>query len=111
VSLLLDGGDLEERDKQSLTVLFENSLKLNEKFREETAAVYFGFLGCHDEFAALYRFDLFADSYWLSRYVDILNVLTDLVVSGVRIEAGVVQNVGSSTSVLCRPDSALHPLH
>jgi hypothetical protein len=105
VSLLLDGGgELEELDKQSLAVLFENSLKLNEKFREETAAVYFGFLGCHDEFAELHRFDVFADSYRLSRYLDILNVLTDLVVSGVRMEAGF-------TSVPCRADIPLHSLH
>jgi len=99
VSLLLDAADLDEDDKQSLAVLFENSLKLNQKFREETAAVYFGFLGCHDEFAALHRFDLFADSYWLSRYTDILNMLTDLVVSGVSMGAGVAHDIGSSAQV------------
>lgn len=99
VSLLLDAADLDEDDKQSLAVLFENSLKLNEKFREETAAVYFGFLGCHDEFAALHRFDLFADSYWLSRYTDILNMLTDLIVSGVSMGAGVAHDIGGSARV------------
>lgn len=99
VSLSLDGARLDEDDKQPLAVLFENSLKLNEKFREETAAVYFGFLGCHDEFAALYRADLFADAYWLSRYLDALNILTDLVVSGVRMEAAVLHDVGSSAPV------------
>lgn len=99
VSIALGGAGVDEHDKQPLTVLFENSLKLNEKFREETAAVYFGFLGCHDEFAALYRFNLFADSYRLSRYLDALNILTDLVVSGVRMEAGVARDIGSSAPV------------
>jgi hypothetical protein len=96
LSLSLDGGRLGEDDKKPLAVLFENSLKLNEKFREETGAVYFGFLGCHDEFAALHRFNFFADSYWLSKYLDALTILTDLIVSGVRIEAGVVPDVASS---------------
>jgi hypothetical protein len=104
VSLMLDSGDFEEHDKQSLAVLFENSLKLNEKFREETAAVYFGFLGCHDEFAALYRFDLFADSYWLSRILEALNILTNLIVSGVRMEAPAVHDVRSSVP-LSQPGS------
>lgn len=80
VRLSLDAAGLDKDDKQPLDVLFENSLKLNEKFREETAAVYFAFLGCSDEFAALYRYNLFDDSCRLSRYFDALNVLTDLVV-------------------------------
>jgi len=97
--LMLEGGELEEEDQQPLAVLLENSLKLNEKFREETAAVYFAFLGCHDEFGALYRFDIFSDSYWRSRFLDALDMLADLIVSGVRME---------STSVLCRADNAAH---
>jgi len=76
VSLMLDGGRLAEDDKQPLNVLFENSLKLNEKFREETAAVYFAFLGCYDEFVELCRFNLFQNSYYLSRYLEALDVLT-----------------------------------
>jgi hypothetical protein len=96
---MLEGGELEEEDQQPLAVLLENSLKLNEKFREETAAVYFAFLGCHDEFGALYRFDILADSYWRSRFLDALNMLADLIVSGVRMEW---------TSVLCRADIAAH---
>lgn len=106
VSISLDGAGVDKHDKQPLTVLFENSLKLNEKFREETAAVYFGFLGCHDEFAALYRFNLFADSYRLSRYLDALNILTDLVVNGVRMEAGIAHHVGSSAPVTPHLDAS-----
>jgi hypothetical protein len=90
VSLSLDGAGLDEDDKQSLAVIYENSLKLNEKFREETAAVYFGFLGCHDEFAALHRFNVVEDSGHLSRYLDALNVLTDLIIREVRFQEGEV---------------------
>lgn len=99
VSLSLDGIGLDEEDKQPLAVLFENSLKLNEKFRDETAAVYFGFLGCHDEFTAVYRLNLVDNSYPLSRYLDALNVLTDLVVSDVRLEEETVHNVVTSSPV------------
>ena len=90
VSLMLEGGSVDEDDKQSLEVLYENSLKLNEKFREETAAVYFAFLGCSDEFAAVYRHNLFEDSGHLSRYLDALNELTDLVVREVKFQDGEV---------------------
>jgi hypothetical protein len=93
VSFSLDGAGLDEDDRQPLAVLFENSLKLNENFREETAAVYFGFLGCYDEFAELYRFNLFADSGHLSRYLDALNVLTDLIVREVRFQDGAISNL------------------
>ena len=86
VSLALDGGVVEAEDQQPLDVLFENSLKLNEKFREETASVYFAFLGCADEFAAVYRYNLFGDSDRLSRYLEALNVLTDLVVREVSFQ-------------------------
>ncbi len=86
VSLMFDGGDLEEHDKQPLDVIYENSLQLNEKFREETAAVYFGFLGCSDEFAQLYRFNLFDDAAHLSRYLDALNVLTEVIIRDVRFD-------------------------
>jgi hypothetical protein len=96
VSLSLDGAALNEHDKQPLAVLFENSLKLNERFRAETAAVYFGFLGCHDEFTAVYQLNLFADSYRLSRYLDVLNVLADLVVNEVRFEDVATSNVERS---------------
>jgi hypothetical protein len=90
VSLSLDGAGLDEDDKQPLAVLHENSLKLNEKFREETAAVYFGFLGCYDEFTELCRFNVFEDSGHLSRYLDALNVLTDLIIHEVRFQEGEV---------------------
>jgi hypothetical protein len=96
VSLVLERGSLEEHNKQPLAVLFENSLKLNEKFREETAAVYFAFLGCQEEFAALYRFNIFHDPGRLSRYLDALNMMVDLVVSGVRFEQRVVNEFGGS---------------
>jgi hypothetical protein len=36
LSRVLDSDGLEERHKRPLAVLVENSLKLNEKFREET---------------------------------------------------------------------------
>jgi hypothetical protein len=88
VSLSLDGCGLEDDAKQPLAVVYENSLKLNEKFREETAAVYFGFLGCYDEFADLYRFNVFEDSNHLLRYLDALNVLTDLILRDVRFQDG-----------------------
>lgn len=93
VSFSLDGAGLDEDDRQPLAVLFENSLKLNEKFREETAAVYFGFLGCYDEFAELYRFNLFEDSGHLSRYLDALNTLTDLIISEVTFQDGEIPNL------------------
>ena len=86
VSLSLDAAGLDHDDQQPLDVLFENSLKLNEKFREETASVYFAFLGCSDEFAAMYQYNLFGDSDRLSRYLDALNVLTDLVVREVTFQ-------------------------
>lgn len=98
VSLVLERGRLEEEDKEPFAVLFENSLKLNEKFREETAAVYFGFLGCHNEFAELYRTNLFDDSYHLSRYMEALNALTDLIVDDVRLEERAVPELSSSLS-------------
>ena len=93
VSLALDGAALDEDDKQPLAVLHENSLQLNEKFREETAAVYFAFLGCYDEFTELCRFNVFADSGYLSRYLDALNVLTDLVIHEVRFPGDEVANL------------------
>jgi hypothetical protein len=99
LSLSLDGTRLDEDDKQPLALLFENSLKLNAKFRDETAAVYFGFLGCHDEFTAVYRLNLVDDSNRLSRYLDALNILTDLVVSGVRLEEGPVHDLVTSSPV------------
>jgi hypothetical protein len=99
VSLSLEVTDLDEEDKQALALLFENSLKLNEKFRDETAAVYFGFLGCHDEFTAVYRLNLVDNSYQLSRYLDAVNILTDLVVSGVRLEDGPVHDLVTSSPV------------
>ena len=111
VSLSLDGGDLDEDDKQPLAVLFDNSLKLNKKFRDETAAVYFGFLGCYDEFTAVYRLNLFDDSYRLSRYLDALNILTDLVVSDVRLEERSVHDlVMSSPLSQHRDESRLRPV-
>jgi hypothetical protein len=94
VSLMSEGGAVDDDDKQSLDVLYANSLNLNEKFREETATVYFAFLGCSDEFAALYRHNLFDDSRHLSRYLDALNVLTDLVVRDVRLQDGEVSERG-----------------
>lgn len=102
VSLALDGAVLDEDDKQPLAVVHENSLQLNEKFREETAAVYFAFLGCYDEFIDLCRFNVFADSGHLSRYLDALNVLTDLIINEVRFqEAGVanLQHVALNASL------------
>jgi len=111
VSLSLDGVLLREDDKQPLTVLFENSLKLNEKFREETAAVYFGFLGCHDEFTAVYRLRLADDSYRLSRYLDALDILTDLVVGGVKLEEKAIHDlVTSSPASQPRDASGLRPV-
>jgi hypothetical protein len=93
VSLALDGAVLDEDDQQPLAVLHENSLQLNEKFREETAAVYFAFLGCYDEFIELCRFNVFADSGHLSRYLDALNVLTDLIINEVRFKEAEVANL------------------
>lgn len=106
VSLSFDGAGLDEDDKEPLAVLFENSLKLNEKFRAETAAIYFGFLGCHDEFDAVYRLKLDDDSYRLSRYLEALNTLTDLVTSGVRLEKDTVSDIGTSSLVSPHRDAA-----
>ena len=99
ISLSLDGAGLDEDDNEPLALLLENSLKLNEKFRNDTAAVYFGFLGCHDEFTAVYRLNLLDDSYRLSRYLDALNMLTDLVVCGVRLEERAVPVLVKSSPV------------
>jgi hypothetical protein len=99
VSLALDGAVLDEDDKQPVAVLFENSLKLNEKFRDETAAVYFRFLGCLDEFTAMYRLNLVDNTDELSRYLEVLNILTDLVVSGVTFEEEKVPNLVTSSAV------------
>jgi hypothetical protein len=104
VSLSLDEAGLDEDDKQPVEVLFDNSLKLNEKFREETAGVYFAFLGCADEFAAVYRHNLFDDSGRLLRYLDALNVLTDLVVREVSFQGGEVYE-RDVISVLRRGDN------
>lgn len=106
VNLSLDGAGLDEDDQEPLALLFENSLKLNEKFRAETAAIYFGFLGCHDEFAAVYRLKLDDDSYRLSKYLDALNTLTDLVTSGVRLEKDTVPDIGTSSPVSPHRDAA-----
>jgi hypothetical protein len=99
VSVMLDGGRMEDDDKQPVALLFENSLKLNEKFREETAAIYFAFLGCHDEFVELYRLNLFDEPHRLSRYLDVLDVLTDLVVSGVKLQNAAVPDLERSSLV------------
>ncbi len=109
VSLMLDGRASEECDKQPLAVLLENSLKLNEKFREETAAVYFSFLGCHDEFVASYRLNILQDRNRLARYLDALNLLVDLVVSGVMFGQQAVNVLGSSPAMSQHLD-AVHPL-
>ena len=105
VSLSLDGARLDEDDEDPLALLLENSLTLNEKFRADTAAVYFSFLGCKDEFTALYRFNLVDDSQRLSRYLNALNLLTDLVISGVSLKEAAAVDI---TSVARRADSVLH---
>jgi hypothetical protein len=108
VGLMVEDGSVEEDDKQSVDVLFENSLKLSEKFREETATVYFAFLGCAEEFAAVYRHNLFDDAGHLSRYLDALNVVTDLVMDEVRFHdcEGSERDV---ISVLRRGDNHVSP--
>lgn len=99
VSVSLDGAVLEEDDKRPVALLFENSLKLNEKFRDETASVYFRFLGCHDEFTAVYRLNLVDNPNELSGYLDALNILTDLVVSGVTLEEKTIPNLVTPPAV------------
>lgn len=104
VSLSLDGARLEADDQDALALLLENSLSLNEKFRADTAAVYFTFLGCHDEFIAVYRFNLVEDSQRLARYLEALNLLADPVISGVSLRERAAVDV---TAVTRRADNVL----
>ncbi len=104
ISLSLDGAGVHEDDEEPLAVLLDNSLKLNEKFRAETAAVYFSFLGCQEEFKAVYRVNLADDSPRLSRYLDALNVLTDQVVSGISLPEDAAVDITS----VHRADNVLH---
>ena len=93
--ILIGSGEL-----TSNGVTISDSLIVSDGIILGDGIIYFGFLGCHDEFTAVYRLNLVDNSYRLSRYLDALNMLTDLVVSDVRLEEGTVHNVVTSSPVL-----------